>query len=352
MSTNNSTIDPRWHPLLAAAMPEKRRLELNLRAADDERHRLTVTATLRAGPTRQLELSLANRTAQTLPSFESHRVQCCLHVWTPWLLKLHQRIRCDYRVNLSMCDGGQVGIPSMDSPEWNHLIPDLYSMQAALKRERYGKPMKFARFLARWQTRRPKIFWRGATTGIHPGGPIKDIAGLQGNARVQISLRHRNQDGCDIKISRVVQTDPAFSTPAEEWLNTAGILAPPVQEAEFGRYRYYPDIPGNALAWGTIHKHLQGCLVLRGPNKRALHYYRQMQPWKHYLPVEPDFSDLENARSWAEAHPEQAAWIAWCGHRVAHRYLRQVGLHFSDAVLPHIQPLNTDQQAAECASQS
>ncbi|TVS05305.1 MAG: hypothetical protein EA413_06945 [Cyanobium sp. PLM2.Bin73] len=337
--TTASKIDPQWHALLAAAMPEKQRLELSLKAAEDDRHRLTVTVTLRAGPTRELEIALSQGMAQTLPPLQSIRVQQCLRAWLPWLLKLHQRIRCDYSLNLSMCDGGQAGMPSMDSQDWTALIPDLYTMQAAVKREKYGKPMAFPRFLARWQKRRPQIFWRGSTTGMQRGGSIQDVAGLQANPRVQISLRHRNHEACNIKISRVVQMDPAFSSAAKEWLNTAGILAPPVQESTFGNYRYYPDIPGNALAWGTIFKHLRGCLVLRAPHKRALYHYRLMQPWKHYIPVEPDFSDLDTAVAWAEAHPEQAAWIAWCGHWVAHRYLRQIGFHFSDAVLPHIQPV-------------
>ena len=276
---------------------------------------------------------------------------CCLKVWTPWLVKLHQRIRCDYRLHLSMCDGGQAGMASMDSQDWTTLIPDLYAMQAGLHGKNNSKPLPFPRFLARWQKRRPQVFWRGSTTGIQPGGPIADKAGLLANQRVQISLRHRNQPSCDLKISRVVQMEPGFSSAAEAWLNSEGLLAPTVQESAFGHYRYYPDIPGNALAWGTIFKHLQGCLVFRAPNKRALYHYRLMQPWKHYIPVEADFSDLDTAVGWAETHPEQAAWIAWCGQRVAQRYLRQVSTHFSDAVLPHMQPLCAH-QAERWASQS
>ena len=334
-------IDPQWHGLLAAALPAKQPLEVILKAAEENRHRLTVTATLRSGTTRQLEIALAQKTAQTLPPLESHRVQCCLKVWTPWLIRLHRRIRCDYSLKLSMCDGGQPGIASMDGAERDALIPDLYAMQAALKPEKYGKPLSFSRFYARWQRRRPQVFWRGGTTGIQPGGPIADVSRLATNTRVKVCLQERNTMGCNIKISRVVQTDPAFTTLAEAWLQSEGILAAPVPESTFGNYRYYPDLPGNALAWGTIFKHLRGCLVFRAPQKRSLYYYRLMQPGQHYMEVQPDFSDLDSALQWAESHPEQAAWMAWCGHRVAHRYLRQIGSHFSDAALAHIQPLLT-----------
>jgi hypothetical protein len=144
-----------------------------------------------------------------------------------------------------------------------------------------------------------------------------------------------------MKISRVDWMDPSFTVAAEAWLQQEDILVPPVPESTFGKYRYYPDLPGCALAWGTIFKHLRGCLVFRAPQDRALFYYRLMQPAQHYLEVQPDFSDLDSAVLWAENHTEQAAWIAWCGHRVAHRYLRQIVNHFCDAAMPHVKPLLT-----------
>lgn len=337
--TTSANLDRRWHDLIGSALPTKPPLAVNLRAADDHRHRLTATITLRSGPSRQMEIILAQQTATAFQPFESHRVRCCLNVWTPWLIKLHRRIRCDYSLTLSMGDGGQPGIASMDSSRPHELIPDLYTMQAALKPEKNGKPLCFSRFYARWQQRRPQVFWRGSTTGIQRGGPIADTAQLKANPRVNACLRHRNTDGCDIKISRVVQMAPAFASQAKTWLQDEGILAEAVPESTFGNYRYYPDLPGNALAWGTIFKYLRGCLVFRAPQARSLHYYRLMQPAQHYVEVQPDFSDLHTALQWAESHPEQAAWIAWCGHRVAHRYLKQIGNHFMDTALAHIKPL-------------
>ena len=340
--TTASNIDPKWHALIAAGLPAKPPLAWQLKAAAaDNRHWLTVTATLRSGPTRQLEIALAQQTALTLPPFESQRVQCCLKVWAPWLITLHRRLRCDYSITLSMCDGGQPGIASMDSAHLHELIPDLFAMQAALKPEKNGKPLSFSRFYTRWQTRTPQVFWRGGTTGIQPGGPIANVHRLAANSRVKMCLQQRQTIGCDMKISRVVQTDPTFTSQAKAWLQSEGILARPVPESTFGNYRYYPDLPGNAQAWGTIFKHLRGCLVFRAPQKRSLYYYRLMQPGQHYMEVQPDFSDLASALQWAEHHPEQAAWMAWCDHRVAHRYLRQIGSHFSDAALAHIQPLLT-----------
>jgi len=340
--TTDSNINPKWQSLIAAAMPAKQPVSLQLKQARDNRHHLTVTTTLRSGPTRQLEIVLAPKTAQTLPPFESNRVQCCLKVWTPLLIKLHRRLRCDYSLTMSMSDGGQPQMPSMDSTQGDALIPDLYAMQAALKPETNGKPLSFSRFYKRWQTRIPQMFWRGGTTGIQPGGPIASVQWLAANSRINVCLQQRHTMNCDIKISRLVQMNPAFTTQAEAWLQSEGILAKQVPESMFERYRYYPDLPGNALAWGTILKHLKGCLVFRAHQKRSLYYYKLMQPGKHYMEVQPDFCNLSSAMEWAEHNPEEAAWMAWCGHRVAHRFLRQIEGHFCDAAMSHIQLLLTN----------
>ena len=357
--TTPSTINPLWHQLITEVLPAKQRLMLSITEAEDAYIWSTVTAKLRSGPTRQLEIALAPQTARISPPSESQegiiwaslikdRVQSCLKVWIPCLLKLHQRVRCDYSLTLSFCDLGawEPGILSMDSANRDALIPDLYAMLAArhpvdVGIQSFGKPLPFPKFLSRWSKRIPKVFWRGATTGLLPEGLIADVSQLADNPRVKLCLKQRQASNSDMKISRVDWMDPSFTVHAEAWLQQEGILVPPVPESTFGKYLYYPDLPGCALAWGTIFKHLRGCLVFRAPQDRSLYYYRLMHPGQHYVEVQPDFSDLDSAVLWAENHPEQAAWMAWCGHRVAHRYLRQIGNHFCDAAMPHIQPLLT-----------
>ena len=332
-------IDPQWQQLISNALPQKPQLALQLSANQEDLSYLSLRACIRSSPQRTLELQLANSLTEQFQPFESHRVYSCLKIWTPLLIKLHRKIKADFKVDLSMCDGGAPNVASMDCEDPTLLLPDLYAMQAALNPEKYGRPLPFPRFLHRWQQKVPLLFWRGGTTGIRSNGPITKIEDLEANLRVKTCLEHRKNEMTDIKISRVVQLSADFSAIAEKWLSEQTILAPSVNEADFGRYRFYPDIPGNALAWGTIFKHLRGCLVFRSTTSRSLYYYRLMQPWKHYIPVKPDFSDTDAAISWAQAHPEEAGWIAWRGHQVAHRYLRQIGSHFCDGALSHIKPL-------------
>ena len=48
-----------------------------------------------------------------------------------------------------------------------------------------------------------------------------------------------------------------------KWLKDKKIYAKPISERIFSKYRYYPDIPGNSLAWGTIRKYRYGNLVFK-----------------------------------------------------------------------------------------
>lgn len=355
--TTPCAINHLWYQLITEVLPAKQRLVLTLTEAQDTRIWSTVTTTFRSGSTRQLEIALAPQTAKISPPSDSqedqiwaslvkHRIQSCLKVWIPWLIKLHRRVRCDYSLTLSVCDLGawDPGILSMDSANADALIPDLYAMLAAgypadVGIEPWGRPMPFSKFFLRWSKRSPRLFWRGVTSGLMPGGLIANVDQLAANPRVKLCLQQRHHAGSDIKISRVEWIDSSFKTQAEAWLKREGIIAPPVPESFFGNYRYYPDLPGCALAWGTIFKHLCGCLVFRTPQDRSLYYYKLMKPGQHYIEVPAGFSGLESAVQWADCHTEEAAWIAWCGYRVAHHYLRYIGDYFCDAAMPHIKPL-------------
>ena len=39
-------------------------------------------------------------------------------------------------------------------------------------------------------------------------------------------------------------------------------------------------------------------------------FYAELQPWKHYVPVKADLSDLKARHEWAEAHQAEARAIA------------------------------------------
>lgn len=79
---------------------------------------------------------------------------------------------------------------------------------------------------------------------------------LASNDRVKACIKFRGRPGFDLAISRIVQIDEKIREPAEQWMMAEQLVKPAVSELEFSRYRYYTDLPGNGLAWGTIKKHI------------------------------------------------------------------------------------------------
>jgi len=69
------------------------------------------------------------------------------------------------------------------------------------------------------------------------------------------------------------------------------------------------DLPGNASAWGTNLRYLQGMLIFRVAHEYELLYHEFLQAWVHYIPVAADLSDLKSRVDWALLHQNEAAQI-------------------------------------------
>jgi hypothetical protein len=104
-------------------------------------------------------------------------------------------------------------------------------------------------------------------------------------------------------------------------LQSLGISAigEPISMVEQARYRYHVDLGGGGgTTWtGTIEKlSLPGVLFHHvTPTKDWFHDL--LVPWKHYIPIKTDLSDLREKFDWAESHPAEAKQIAEAGTEFA-----------------------------------
>ena len=92
-----------------------------------------------------------------------------------------------------------------------------------------------------------------------------------------------------------------------------------VPESEFGRYRYLLDIGGvSGTTWSALRlKLLTGSLVFKVELPWADWWHQALQPWRDYVPVREDLSDLHRHFLWAESNPQMAERIASSGASVA-----------------------------------
>ena len=246
------------------------------------------------------------------------RYSICLNYWLPNCIEAVYLSRRSLSLRFDTDDYGNHSSLSMDSENIDNLIPDEYAMRNHYKKRYSNNLLTFHKFKRNWLNRINQIYWRGSTTG---GGILNTKNDLFKLQRVILCKKY-NQNICfNLKISKIVQNNIPKKILINE-LKKEKIWSRSVFESRFSNYSCYPDIPGNALAWGSIRKYLMGNLIFKSSTKRQLYYYRFLKPWKHYIPTEEDFLDLEEKYSWVKNHMEEAALIAWNGYVQANDYIK------------------------------
>ena len=257
------------------------------------------------------------------------RYTTCLNYWLPSCIEAAYHSGRSLNLKFDTDDYGSSSCLSMDSEDINNLIPDEYSMRNYYKKRYSNNPMTFNKFKNNWLKRKKQMYWRGSTTG---GGIITTKNDLFKLKRVIICKSHNRNSLYNMKISKIVQNNIPKKVLINE-LKKENIWSRSVFENTFSNYCFYPDIPGNALAWGSIRKYLMGNLIFKSSTKRQLYYYRFLQPWKHYIPIEENFVDLEEKYSWIMSHMEQSAFIAWNGYIQANNYIKNTPKYLISRIL-------------------
>ena len=96
-------------------------------------------------------------------------------------------------------------------------------------------------------------------------------------------------------------------------IEEAGIAAGNVtSHHQLAEYKYHIDLGGGGgTTWtGTIQKLALPGLLFHHVTPTKDYFHDRLVPWKHYIPVAADLSDLRSKFEWAEKHPTQAKWIA------------------------------------------
>lgn len=162
-----------------------------------------------------------------------------------------------------------------------------------------------------WNEREPIAFWRGSSTGRRQD----DWRQLP---RMQLCMKTSRSELFDVGISNVVQQGGDSAISAE--IEAAGIVKGRVPWRNFIRYKYQIDIDGNSNSWpGLFMKLLTGSPVIKVESASGFRqwYYNKLDPWKNYVPVRSDMTDLIEKVEWLVAHDQEAEAIGRAGRELA-----------------------------------
>ena len=281
---------------------------------------------------RRIQLEVSNSFDDN--SNNPKRLYKCYFFWLPYCLEIADIVSKSFFIELNASDWGVDGFLSMTSKDINYIIPDEYSMYESNNLNRYKLPQDLINFKSNWIKRKPKMFWRGSTTGH----PISSTQSLKELIRVKTCLMYEADKYFDMKISTIVQN----RIPKQiliQWLTQKNLYSRRVNESKFMLYKYHPDISGNNKlcgSWGVIRKYLRGNLVFKPKYTSYMYYDQFLEPWKNFIPVESDFSDLKEKYIWAEKNQEDALRIAWRGFSMAHNYLLNIKDYFIETAIDKI----------------
>jgi hypothetical protein len=79
-----------------------------------------------------------------------------------------------------------------------------------------------------------------------------------------------------------------------------------IPDKEMVNYKYILDVDGNASTWdATAWKLNSGSVIFKTDGPWQQWFYDEYVPWIHYIPIQDDFSDLQEKYKWCEEHPKE-----------------------------------------------
>ncbi|MBS0625061.1 MAG: hypothetical protein JSS32_03335 [Verrucomicrobia bacterium] len=180
------------------------------------------------------------------------------------------------------------------------LVPDIKAMTG------YGKlrnQIADANRQFSWENKREMAFWRGSTTGGY-----FTHAGWDSFARAKLVLLSKSHPGViDARFHSVTQCEPGV----REMMKYKGLVASSVKKEDHLRYKYLVDVDGNSCSYERYFWLLaSNSLVIKQITPQIQWYYGALEPYKHFLPVKEDLSDLVEKIEWAKNHDKEARLMA------------------------------------------
>jgi hypothetical protein len=168
-----------------------------------------------------------------------------------------------------------------------------------------------------WHERKPKVFWRGSTTGMRRYTPkrkrsINDWRWLQRLHLCDVAARSPHRNVLDVGVA--IGGEGGLPSIPEKFLreaiDQAGFSRPRCEKLDFLSYRYLIDIDGYANSWnGLFSAMLMGATIFKiaSPFGYRQWFYDRLVAWENHIPVSADLSDLDDRIEWALSHTDQCA---------------------------------------------
>lgn len=155
-----------------------------------------------------------------------------------------------------------------------------------------------------YEDKKEVLVWRGAATGYGFGNNIP----FRETSREHLVRTYHDSPSPHIDIALSPISDPAkkekFSFLSRKTIPLSSLL----------HHKYVLSVEGNDVAtnlkWILYSNSIPFCTPF---TMQSWILEDQLEPWRHYIPIQPDFSDMEDKLDWARNHPKECQEIAQQG---------------------------------------
>lgn len=177
-----------------------------------------------------------------------------------------------------------------------------------------------------WEEKIPTCFFRGSSygCGITPETNIRlKVAELS----VEWEKSPSSADYLDAGITHFSQRDQKLE--GHDGLSYQNPDDYKFKQVDFvpltlsGRYKYVLNINGFGFSHQLAYHLSLGVMVMIVKDDRQTWYSHLLKPFKHYVPIKPDLSNLKDAIKWARTHDDEAKQIARNGKRFFMKYFKK-----------------------------
>jgi hypothetical protein len=183
-----------------------------------------------------------------------------------------------------------------------------------------------------WNKRQEIVYWRGSSTGDKEDDYQWRM--MPRFKLCQLATEVVNKELFDLKITRITNR---FSSPKViEEIKNSGLTAPYTAAIDQVKYKYLIDIDGHGSTWtGLFLRLLTGSTVLKVNSERGFRqwFHNRLIPWENYVPIEPDFSNLEETVLYLKTHDELARKIGQAGQELAYSMTMENEINYALPVI-------------------
>ena len=171
-----------------------------------------------------------------------------------------------------------------------------------------------------FEQKRNIAIWRGTTTGCPPHLPRRE---RPGNRFTLVEKWYNKNENIDVGFSFICQEEETY----KEYVKGQESIEHMLQ------YKYLICAEGNDVASGLKWMLYSKSVVLM-PKPTTVSWFMEdhLVPFKHYVPIKDDWSDLLKMYTWCENNQDKCKVIIKCANEYVHRFIDEFESGFAGVI--------------------